>query len=59
MEVFSLIRDLFEKSSYVLTEISENKRFYKMGLANIQLTILLDDYDDDAKKNIYCYKFKK
>ena len=26
MEVFSLIRDLFEKSSYVLTEISENKR---------------------------------
>lgn len=40
------------KSSYVLTEISENKRFYKMGLANIQLTILLDDYDGDAKKHI-------
>lgn len=58
MEVFSLIRDLFEKSSYVLTEISENKRFYKMGLANIQLTILLDDYDDDAKETYIAISLK-
>ena len=58
MEVFPLISDLFEKSSYVLTEIAENKRFYKMGLANIQLTLLLDDDGNDVKKSYIAISLK-
>lgn len=42
-KVFEDIYELFSNSSYVLNDISENKRFYKLGLANFYLTLFLDD----------------
>ena len=42
-KVFEDIYKLFSNSSYVLNDISENKRFYKLGLANFYLTLFLDD----------------
>lgn len=46
LRVFSEISRLFDEASFVMRDVYEKKRFYRLGLANFELTLFADDTND-------------